>query len=99
MAHEIGHNLGFFHDYEETKLGRKNTCGVGKWRNGTGNYLMNYIEPIQNEWSECSNDDFKNYYSRVTAKCELAKCEFCLKTGDIFIVDLFLIPRDFKNFV
>ena len=78
LAHEIGHNLGFYHDFYMAKTGRTVTCGPGQWEGGPDNKLMNYMDPIQSEWSKCSNEDFKNYYSRV-----IAKKEFCLHRGEI----------------
>ena len=38
VAHEIGHNLGYYHDFDErTDAGRKGTCGPGQWSNGLQN--------------------------------------------------------------
>ena len=78
IAHEIGHNLGMYHDfqaYPEVRTGRSRTCGPGKWNGGPTNQLMNYGEPIENTWSSCSNEDFQNFYSIVTANIR----KFCLQ--------------------
>ena len=37
---------------------------------------MNYGSRIESKWSNCSNEDFKNYYSIVSAKKP-----FCLKVS------------------
>ena len=37
---------------------------------------MNYGSRIESKWSNCSNEDFKNYYSIVSAKNP-----FCLKVS------------------
>ena len=37
---------------------------------------MNYGSRIESKWSNCSNEDFKNYYSIVSAKKP-----FCLKAS------------------
>ena len=73
VAHEIGHNLGFYHDFEtQIETGRTHSCGPGEWKGGIDNQLMNYDEPMDNSFSSCSNEDFQNYYKRVPSP-------FCLK--------------------
>ena len=65
VAHEIGHNLGLYHDHE--KRHKKEGC----------NYqgLMSYDMDIGTwKWSECSKNDFKAYYNFVTEKKKLPWC-------------------------
>ena len=77
VAHEIGHNLGFCHEFETCGTDRNFTCGPGKWETGPTNHLMNYNTPV-NSWSNCSNTDFENYYKYLTTRHNQ---DFCLKTG------------------
>ena len=67
LAHEIGHLLGMDHDNEITENGRNRTCE-------NENTIMSNASIYSGKWSDCSNEDFKNYYSKV-----LAKKKFCLK--------------------
>merc|ERR1719479_451002 len=84
FVHEIGHNLGMFHDFEKNGKGGKQwpfmpertyTCGPGKSQGGPDNDIMNYGNPGSQAWSKCSNVDFKKYYTIVYAN----DAEFCLK--------------------
>merc|ERR1719203_1662194 len=96
VAHEIGHNLGYFHDFDETTVtGRKTTCGPVQWKNGPHNDLMNYaanFELKQNKWSDCTNEDFRNYFGRVTSEIGsnfcLEKCDTSLKVGSEVVPNL-----------
>ena len=74
FAHEIAHNLGIYHDFRKVPH-RSETCGPGQWKGGRNNQIMNYGEPKQQSFSECSNRDFKHYYKTVVA----TQAEFCLK--------------------
>ena len=77
LAHEVGHTLGMWHDFD-TNPHRSYTCGPGKWKgngNGKTNDIMNYGSPKRKGWSECSNEDFHAYYTSVYQNLE----KFCLK--------------------
>ena len=71
LAHELAHNLGVDHDFEPVTGRSRRTCGPGKWT--SGGELMNYGRPRNSEWSECSREDFLNYYERI-----LQTRDFCL---------------------
>jgi hypothetical protein len=87
VAHELGHIIGMFHDFDNpTNLAEKHPqlrghilrnkiCGPPELEGGATNFLMNYDLPMQSKWSECSNEDFRNYYKEVTAN----DGNFCLK--------------------
>ena len=54
MSHEIGHNLGMRHDFDEGHGGKNNKC------NGQG--LMSYGDQPE-KWSTCSVTDFTAHYN------------------------------------
>eukprot|EP00092_Neocalanus_flemingeri_P003242 GFUD01003471.1.p1 GENE.GFUD01003471.1~~GFUD01003471.1.p1 ORF type:complete len:488 (-),score=64.25 GFUD01003471.1:20-1483(-) len=70
VAHELGHVLGMHHDFKILE-GKRETCGGGR---GKGVVVMNY-GGNRIEWSDCSNVDFKTFYSRTVVAHET----FCLK--------------------
>jgi hypothetical protein len=86
IAHELGHLIGMFHDFDRpseypqlkargVKNARKITCGAPEEEGGADNFLMNYELPMTGAWSDCSNEDFKNYYTLIVGNGK----EFCLK--------------------
>ena len=76
FAHEVGHVIGIHHDFETNQDYRNHTCGPKKWTGGYDNQIMNYGEPRQPTWSECSNEDFRNYYFSITSQ---HNGKFCLE--------------------
>ena len=69
LAHEIAHLLGIDHDNQITENGRNWTC------ENEASIMSTFSSIYSGQWSDCSNEDFKNYYLKV-----LAKKKFCLKT-------------------
>ena len=81
FAHEIGHIIGIYHDFDSKVdkpfIKRSRTCGAGKWESGhNNNQIMNYVQPRQPTWSDCSREDFRDYYVAITNKYN---GKFCLK--------------------
>ena len=63
VAHEIAHNLGIYHDFDE-KNGGDNTHNSGDCEDVSRNSIMSYGQ--QREiWSDCSRKNFKIYYNEV----------------------------------
>ena len=71
FAHEMGHIIGIHHDFDSNQnashIVRNHTCGKSKWVGGYDNQIMNYGKPRQPTWSDCSNEDFQNYYNAITS--------------------------------
>ena len=65
VAHEIGHNLGMQHDFKNENTTHKRYSLIGELCTGIGGY-MDY-QPNPNKWSNCSVEDFRNYFSSVDA--------------------------------
>ena len=72
MGHEIGHNLGMFHDFDSMHGGDSteestNAC------NKQGFMSYNLVTG-PNQWSECSKEDFTEHYNNVTGRLGLQWC-------------------------
>ena len=65
IAHELGHNLGMFHDFESD--GKERFSSNSILCTGIGGY-MDY-GPNFNRWSECSVEDFTKYYNSYPDWC------------------------------
>merc|ERR1712106_608886 len=61
FAHELGHNLGMKHDFADDHGGRVGPC------NKEG--LMSYGKDRPNKWSECSDKDFTEWWTREGHHC------------------------------
>ena len=70
MAHEVGHNLGMKHDFDEAHGGQSSTCNQN-------NHIMSYGSSKE-KWSTCSKADFQARYLQVKSKnwtwCMEGKC-------------------------
>ena len=56
VAHEMGHNMGMLHDFDDTHGGSGGAC------DGTG--IMSYGS-APNVWSTCSKNDFLALYNSI----------------------------------
>ena len=55
LAHELGHNFGMSHDFDESHGGHGSAC------DGTG--IMSYGSYSYDQWSTCSRSDWEEHYS------------------------------------
>jgi len=65
VAHEMGHNMGMLHDFDEEHGGENGPC------DGTG--IMSYGS-APNVWSTCSKNDFKSLYDAIIGSGSLFWC-------------------------
>merc|ERR1712156_842260 len=65
VAHEMGHNLGMLHDFDDEHGGQNGPC------DGTG--IMSYGS-APNVWSTCSKNDFLAHYNDIISSSSLYWC-------------------------
>ena len=65
VAHEMGHNMGMLHDFDEEHGGQNGPC------DGTG--IMSYGS-APNVWSTCSKNDFLALYNEIINDGSLYWC-------------------------
>ena len=100
LAHEIGHNLGFYHDFDAHHGGQSSSCNQN-------NHIMSYGSS-KDKWSTCSKKDFEARYLWVTETSYVSWCmegrfKILNKNSILFHIviyknvfilkDLFLIPQ------
>ena len=55
LSHELGHNFGMSHDFDDKHGGHSGAC------NNKG--IMSYGSTDYTGWSECSRSDFEQHYA------------------------------------
>jgi len=65
VAHEMGHNMGMLHDFDDVHGGSNGPC------DGTG--IMSYGS-APNVWSTCSRNDFLALYNEIVSSSSLYWC-------------------------
>ena len=74
MAHEMGHNFGMSHDFDEKHGGDNGPCN--------GNGIMSYGD-APSKWSSCSVSDFTGYYNEEKWGNTCLKGKFNLHTHEL----------------
>merc|ERR1711936_457066 len=67
IAHEIGHNLGMYHDFGNGGTSDTKYSASGELCTGVGGYMDYQSNP--NRWSQCSVEDFTTYVNSVNPWC------------------------------
>jgi hypothetical protein len=75
LSHEIGHNLGMYHDF--TSSGGNRFDNVGRACTNIGG-IMDYSQNPYDRWSTCSVQDFTAYRNQVVGSTG----GFCIATGN-----------------
>ena len=65
LSHEIGHNLGMYHDFSTTHGGTGFSENSTNSCNNQG--IMSYNEK-RDKWSSCSVKDFKGHYNYMKSE-------------------------------
>ena len=70
IAHEIGHNLGMFHDFDDNSATREPRVLNGRQCWGYMDYEDGtHLGDHTNQWSHCSVSDFTRYVNRQNSFC------------------------------
>jgi len=71
MVHEIGHNLGMAHDFDlYPDLTEKTRYASNKQKCTDTGGIMDYNQEYS-RWTQCSNDDFQEYFDKNQPYCLL----------------------------